>query len=208
MTRALSKLPELRFVTVSDFAREFEEACKERPAADILVGTAPGVEQNAVAPGPVSLVGGQAFATPVRSAYSSTYVSAVRSVGETRRRRSLLVVLLLLILCGGGAAAYFTYVKPAAPMPKKKVVKVSKKRARRSTGGAAGGSRSRFTSQSYSGPTAVPDAAPTASDEPADTQEEPTAEPDQDVDHETSPTDDAGTPEPSEGNDKKDAGNE
>lgn len=114
--RALAKAPELRFAMASDFAREFEAACLERPAAGVVVGAAPGRDPHEPSVNPVSLVGGNSFASPSRGAYSSVYVSAVHGAAATRRRRSLAVVMLLLILCGGvGVAAYLSYFRTTPP---------------------------------------------------------------------------------------------
>jgi serine/threonine-protein kinase len=138
--RALAKIPEMRFVTVLDFANEFEAACQERPATDVLVGNAPGPDAPSPIPGaaPVSLIGGEKFASPQRSTMSSVYVSATRGVADSRRRRSFVLVMLLLLLCGGaGGAAYYVYFRPPAvtapAKPKKTKKPVKKGGSRRST---------------------------------------------------------------------------
>lgn len=157
--RAISKLPEMRFVTVNDFADEFERACQEKPADDILVGTAPGADQPV--PTAASLVGGESFAAASRSTSSGVYVSAIRSAGEGRRRRSLALVLLLLVLCGGAAAAaYFTYFRPpSAPA-------VTKKKTTKSSKGRRSGSGSRRTSGSGGTPSVSIDHSPGAATGP------------------------------------------
>jgi serine/threonine-protein kinase len=119
--RALSKLPEMRFLTVGAFAEELDAARREAPALDPLArsvptppvpsGTVPGIAR-----GPVSLITGEAPPSTRPADPLSGYVFTTRSSAAGKLAGPMRTLLLVAVLLSALAAAgYFAYQKLSAP---------------------------------------------------------------------------------------------
>lgn len=112
--RAMSKLPEMRFGTVSDFAREldagFYEPGMELPAPATALATASmGAKQG----GPVCLVGGttEVAAPAIRTVHTYSAVHAIQPRRSEPRGAGRTFALVVLLLGGAGCAGWFVYPK-------------------------------------------------------------------------------------------------
>ncbi len=137
--RAMAKLPDVRFESVSAFAREFEAGYYEPSAsAQANVAVRSPLSTPAPSPGaPVCLVGTPPSDMPLpaqkpASTYSTMY--AIKG-GGARRTSPWIWVLILTVLGAIGAAGYFLYpklIQPAEPVKSEAptAAEIAAKRAR------------------------------------------------------------------------------
>lgn len=117
VNRALSKMPEMRFQSVGEFAREFDEAWRDTKPPETLVGAAPAAfpvgNIAGIGRAPVSLVDGQ---NPNAARHNPMAGYVYATAAGDRRGSSVWKWAIALVLAGGlGGAGYIAYQHMSAP---------------------------------------------------------------------------------------------